>query len=63
MLTFYYHPLSPIARLVWLALLEKDIPFTPVIIDLSSREQFQPNFRVYNSRFGRSEGLRLQVLN
>lgn len=48
MLTFYYHPLSPIARLVWLALLEKDIPFTPVIIDLSSREQFQPNFVALN---------------
>ncbi|MEM9264053.1 MAG: glutathione S-transferase family protein [Cyanobacteria bacterium P01_F01_bin.13] len=44
MLTFYYHPLSPIARQVWLALLEKDISFEPVIVDLSNREQFQPGF-------------------
>ncbi len=44
MLTFYYHPLSPIARRVWLALLEKEIPFDPVIVDLSKREQFQSEF-------------------
>lgn len=44
MLTFYYHPLSPISRRVWLALLEKEIPFEPVIVDLSNREQFQPDF-------------------
>lgn len=44
MLTFYYHPLSPIARRVWLALLEKNIPFEPVVVDLRNREQFQPDF-------------------
>lgn len=44
MLTFYHHPLSPISRRVWLALLEKEIPFEPVIVDLSKFEQFQPEF-------------------
>ncbi len=42
--TFYYHPLSPIARRVWLALLEKDIAFTPRIVDLKNRENFQPEY-------------------
>ncbi|MGD1951316.1 MAG: glutathione S-transferase family protein [Leptolyngbyaceae cyanobacterium] len=48
MLTFYYHPLSPISRRVWLALLEKEIPFEPTIVDLSSRQQFQPDFLALN---------------
>lgn len=48
MLTFYYHPLSPIARRVWLALLEKDIPFEPVIIDPTAKEQFKPEFLQLN---------------
>ncbi|NEQ32946.1 MAG: glutathione S-transferase family protein [Leptolyngbya sp. SIO4C5] len=43
MLTFYYHPLSPIARRVWLALLEKALPFEPVIVNLTG-EQFQADF-------------------
>ncbi|MDR9402842.1 MAG: glutathione S-transferase family protein [Halothece sp. Uz-M2-17] len=47
MLTFYYHPLSPVARRVWLALLEKKIPFDPVIVDLRG-EQNQPNFLALN---------------
>jgi glutathione S-transferase len=34
MLTFYHHPLSPISRRVWLALLEKKIAFQPIIVDL-----------------------------
>ncbi|MDV3352713.1 glutathione S-transferase family protein [Leptothoe sp. LEGE 181152] len=48
MLTFYYHPLSPISRRVWLALLEKEIPYQPVIVDLSKREQFQTDFLTLN---------------
>ena len=47
MLTFYYHPLSPIARRVWLALLEKEIPFTPVIVDLRG-EQNKSEFLALN---------------
>jgi glutathione S-transferase len=44
MLTFYYHPLSPIARRVWLALLEKQIPYESVIVDLKNRQNFQPDY-------------------
>lgn len=44
MLTFYYHPLSPIARRVWLALLEKQIAFQPQLVDLKARENFQPAY-------------------
>lgn len=43
MLKFYYHPLSPIARRVWWALLEKEIPFDAVIVDLRGK-QFEPDF-------------------
>ena len=44
MLEFYYHPLSPLSRRVWIALLEKDIPFIPKIISLKDGEQFKPDF-------------------
>ena len=44
MLKFYYHPLSPLSRRVWIALLEKEIPFTPAIVNLKEGEQFKPNF-------------------
>jgi glutathione S-transferase len=44
MLKFYYHPLSPIARRVWLALLEKQIPHQPVLVDLKARQNFQPDY-------------------
>ncbi len=47
MLTFYYHPLSPVARRVWLALLEKEIPFEPKLVNLTG-EQFQPDFLALN---------------
>lgn len=47
MLTFYYHPLSPVARRVWLALLEKEIPFNPVVVDLRG-EQNKPDFLALN---------------
>ena len=48
MLEFYYHPLSPLSRRVWIALLEKQIPFTPNIISLKDREQFKPDFLKIN---------------
>lgn len=44
MLKFYYHPLSPLSRRVWIALLEKEIPFTPAIVNLKEKEQFKPDF-------------------
>ena len=48
MLQFYYHPLSPLSRRVWIALLEKQIPFTSNIISLKDREQFKPDFLKIN---------------
>ena len=44
MLKFYCYSLSPLSRRVWIALLEKQIPFTPVIISLKDGEQFKPDF-------------------
>ena len=44
MLEFYYHPLSPLSRWVWIALLEKEIPFASKIINLQDGEQFKPEF-------------------
>ncbi|MDJ0799263.1 MAG: glutathione S-transferase family protein [Calothrix sp. MO_167.B12] len=43
MLTFYYNPLSPNARRVWLTLLEKGIDFEPVVMKLDG-DQMQPEF-------------------
>ena len=48
MLDFYYHPLSPLARRVWIALLEKEISFTEIVINLKDGEQFKPNFLKIN---------------
>jgi glutathione S-transferase len=48
MLTFYYHPLSPIARRVWICLLEKQIPFESKIVQLQHKEQFEPEFLALN---------------
>lgn len=48
MLTFYYHPLSPIARRVWLTLLEREIPFEPVLVDLAAKGQHQPDYLALN---------------
>lgn len=47
MLTFYYHPLSPFARRVWIALLEKGLAFEPVVVNLNG-DQFQPEFLALN---------------
>ncbi|MEM8719786.1 MAG: glutathione S-transferase family protein [Cyanobacteria bacterium P01_G01_bin.39] len=48
MLKFYYHPLSPLSRRVWITMLEKEIQFTPVIINLQGGEQFKPDFLAIN---------------
>ena len=48
MLKFYYHPLSPIARRVWITLIEKEIPHEPIIVDLSAKEQFEEDFLSLN---------------
>ncbi|NER92380.1 MAG: glutathione S-transferase family protein [Symploca sp. SIO1B1] len=48
MLKFYYHPLSPIARRVWIALLEKEIPFEAVIVNPKEGEQLKPEFLSLN---------------
>lgn len=47
MLKFYYSQLSPNARRVWLTLLEKQIPFEPVLLNLDG-DQFQPEFLTVN---------------
>ena len=48
MLQFYYNSLSPLSRRVWIALLEKKIPFTPITVNLNEKEQFKPNFLALN---------------
>lgn len=47
MLKFYYNPVSGNARRVWVALLEKQIPFEPISIDLGG-EQFGNDFTAVN---------------
>ncbi len=47
MLKFYYNPLSPNARRVWLTLLEKEIPFEGVLMKLDG-DQFQLEFVATN---------------
>ena len=47
MLKLYHHPLSPLARRVWITLLEKNIPFESIIINLDG-EQFKPDFLKLN---------------
>ena len=44
MLQFYYHPLSPLARRVWIALLEKNLQFESIIVNLDRGEQLKPDF-------------------
>ena len=48
MLQFYYNPLSPLSRRVWIALLEKEIPFTPITVNLKEGEQFKREFLAIN---------------
>ncbi len=47
MLKFYYNPRSPMARRVWIALLEKEIPFEPVLLSLNG-DQLQPEYLSIN---------------
>jgi glutathione S-transferase len=47
MLKFYYNRISANARRVWVALLEKKIPFEPILINLDG-DQFQPEFTAIN---------------
>ncbi|MGD2180876.1 glutathione S-transferase family protein [Lusitaniella coriacea] len=43
MLTFYHYPMSPNSRRVWIALLEKELPFEEVVLKLNG-DQLQPEF-------------------
>ncbi|MBW4579140.1 MAG: glutathione S-transferase family protein [Tildeniella nuda ZEHNDER 1965/U140] len=47
MLRFYYNPVSGNARRVWIALLEKQIPFEPILVKLDG-DQFDYDFTVVN---------------
>ena len=47
MLKFFYNPLSPNVRRVWLTLLEKGIPFETVLVKLDG-DQLQPEFLEIN---------------
>jgi glutathione S-transferase len=48
MLQFYYHPLSPLARRVWIALLEKKLDFEAITVNLDRGEQLKPEFLQLN---------------
>ena len=48
MLQFYYHPLSPLARRVWIALLEKELYFEAIVVNLDRGEQLKPEFLQLN---------------
>jgi glutathione S-transferase len=48
MLQFYYNPLSPLSRRVWITLLEKEIPFTSILVNLKEGEQFKREFLAIN---------------
>lgn len=47
MLKFYYNPVSVNARRVWIALLEKQIPFEPILVNLDG-DQFDSDFTSVN---------------
>jgi len=47
MLKFYYNPISPNARRVWLTLLEKGIAFDPILMNLDG-DQLQAEFLEVN---------------
>ncbi len=48
MLKFYYNPVSGNVRRVWVALLEKQIPFELILVNLNG-DQFDNDFTVVNS--------------
>ncbi|KAM3104471.1 glutathione S-transferase family protein [Phormidesmis sp. 146-33] len=45
---FYYNPVSANVRRVWVALLEKQIPFEPILVNLDG-DQFDNDFTAVNS--------------
>jgi len=47
MLQFYYNPVSVNARRVWVALLEKEVPFEPILVKLDG-DQFEAEFLAIN---------------
>ncbi len=47
MLKLYYTPISMNSRRVWVALLEKQIPFEPLALNLDG-DQFKPDFLAIN---------------
>ena len=47
MLKFYYNSISANARRVWVALLEKQIPFEPILVNLDG-DQFSDEFKLIN---------------
>lgn len=47
MLKLYHYPMSPNSRRVWVALLEKRVPFELVTLNLDG-DQFQPDFLTMN---------------
>lgn len=47
MLKFYYATISANSQRVWITLLEKQIPFEPIIVNLDG-EQFQSEFTAIN---------------
>jgi glutathione S-transferase len=47
MIEFYYNPLSPITRRVWIALLEKQLEFEPRLVNLNG-DQFEPDYLALN---------------
>ena len=47
MLKFYYNPRSPMARRVWRGLLEKDIEFESILMNLNG-DQLQPDYLQIN---------------
>jgi len=48
MLRLYFHPASTYARRVRIALLEKGIPFEPVVLDMAAREHRAPDYLILN---------------
>ena len=48
MLTLYHHPRSTYARRVVIALAEKNIAYTPVILDMAARENRAPAYLALN---------------
>ncbi|MGP1386361.1 MAG: glutathione S-transferase family protein [Thainema sp.] len=47
MLKFYYNPVSVNARRVWVTLLEKQVPFEPILVNLNG-DQFHDDFTAVN---------------